>query len=46
MDNAIAKTILKAINSDNPDFRYLVGNDAVMTVDIRKHVRERISRLT
>jgi len=46
MDNAIAKAILKAINSDNPDFQYLVGNDAMMTIEVRKHVRERISRLT
>jgi hypothetical protein len=24
----VAKVILQAITSDNPDFRYLVGNDA------------------
>ena len=45
MDNATAKAILKAIDSDNPEFRYLIGNDAIMTIDI-ENMSERISRLT
>src|SRR3954464_8740107 len=32
----VAKAILEAITSDNPEFRYLVGKDATMTIEARK----------
>jgi len=32
----VAKTILQAITADNPDFRYVVGNDALMTLEQEK----------
>ena len=31
----VAKAILEAVISNNPDFRYLVGNDATMTIEAR-----------
>lgn len=37
----VAKTILEAIISDNPDFRYLVGQDATMTIEARKNRSDR-----
>ena len=37
----VAKTILEAIISDNPDFRYLVGQDATMTIEARKNMSDR-----
>jgi len=32
----VAKTILQAITADNPDFRYVVGKDALMTLEQEK----------
>jgi NAD(P)-dependent dehydrogenase (short-subunit alcohol dehydrogenase family) len=37
----VAKAILKAVTSDNPDFRYVVGNDAVTTLEARKNMSDR-----
>ena len=33
----VAKAILEAITSDNPEFRYLVGKDATMNIEARKN---------
>ena len=42
----IAKVILQAVTSDNPDFRYVVGKDACYGVRIKKkYVRQGISKL-
>jgi hypothetical protein len=32
----VAKVILKAVTSENPDLRYLVGNDAIQMIQARK----------
>ena len=32
---AVAKVILKAVLSDNPDFRYLVGEDARSILEVK-----------
>jgi hypothetical protein len=32
----VAKVILEAITSDNPDFRYVVGKDAATILEARK----------
>jgi NAD(P)-dependent dehydrogenase (short-subunit alcohol dehydrogenase family) len=32
----VAKAILKAVTIDNPDLRYLVGNDAIQMIEARK----------
>jgi hypothetical protein len=37
----VAKAILEAITSDNPEFRYLVGTDAAMTIEARKNMSDR-----
>ncbi|HEY7108139.1 MAG TPA: SDR family oxidoreductase [Nitrososphaeraceae archaeon] len=37
----VAKAILKAVESDNPDFRYVVGNDAVTILEARKNMSDR-----
>jgi NAD(P)-dependent dehydrogenase (short-subunit alcohol dehydrogenase family) len=37
----VAKVILKAVTSDNPDFRYVVGNDAVTTLEARRKMSDR-----
>ena len=37
----VAKVILKAVTSDNPDFRYVVGNDAVTTLEARRSMSDR-----
>jgi NAD(P)-dependent dehydrogenase (short-subunit alcohol dehydrogenase family) len=37
----VAKTILRAVTSYNPDFRYVVGKDAMMTLDSRKSMSDR-----
>ena len=37
----VAKVILKAVTSDNRDFRYVVGNDAVTTLEARKSMSDR-----
>ena len=33
----VAKAVLEAITSDNPEFRYLVGKDATMNIEARKN---------
>ena len=35
----VAKLILKAATSENPDLRYLVGNGAIKLMDMRKYFR-------
>ena len=37
----VAKAILKAITSDNPDFRYAVGKDAAMMLETRGSMSDR-----
>jgi NAD(P)-dependent dehydrogenase (short-subunit alcohol dehydrogenase family) len=37
----VAKVILQAVTSDNPDFRYVVGNDAKMTLESRRSMSDR-----
>jgi hypothetical protein len=37
----VAKAILQAVTSDNPDFRYVVGKDAIMTLESRKSMSDR-----
>jgi len=37
----VAKAILHAVTSDNPDFRYVVGKDAMMTLESRKSMSDR-----
>ena len=37
----VAKAILQAVTSDNPDFRYVVGKDAMMTLESRKSMSDR-----
>ena len=37
----VAKVILQAVTSDNPDFRYVVGKDAVMTLEARRNMSDR-----
>ena len=34
----VAKAILEAVTSDNPDFRYIVGKDATMIIEARKNM--------
>ena len=34
----VAKVILKSVTSQNPDLRYLVGNDAFKLIDGRKKI--------
>jgi NAD(P)-dependent dehydrogenase (short-subunit alcohol dehydrogenase family) len=36
----VAKVILKAVTSENPDLRYLVGEGAIKLMDIRKKVSD------
>ena len=38
---AVAKVILKAVLSDNPDFRYLVGEDARSILEVRNNNSDR-----
>ena len=38
----VAKVILQAVTSDNPDFRYVVGKDAAMTLEARRNMTERL----
>jgi hypothetical protein len=33
----VAKVILQAVTSDNPDFRYVIGKDAAMIIEARKN---------
>jgi len=37
----VAKTVLRAVTSDNPEFRYVVGKDAMMTLESRKSMSDR-----
>jgi NAD(P)-dependent dehydrogenase (short-subunit alcohol dehydrogenase family) len=37
----VAKVILQAVTSDNPDFRYVVGKDAEMTLESRRSMSDR-----
>ena len=37
----VAKVILQAVTSDNPDFRYVVGKDAVMALESRRSMSDR-----
>jgi NAD(P)-dependent dehydrogenase (short-subunit alcohol dehydrogenase family) len=37
----VAKVILQAVTSDNPDFRYIVGKDAAMTLESRRNMSDR-----
>ena len=37
----VAKVILQAATSDNPDFRYVVGNDAATILETRKRMSDR-----
>ena len=46
LDNAshpteVAKVILEAVTSDNPEPRYLAGNDAIMLLDTRRNTSDR-----
>jgi short-subunit dehydrogenase len=36
----VAKAILRAVTSDNPDFRYAVGKDAAMTLEARRNMSD------
>ena len=36
----VAKVILKSVTIDNPDYRYLVGNDAVQWIEARKKMSD------
>jgi NAD(P)-dependent dehydrogenase (short-subunit alcohol dehydrogenase family) len=36
----VAKVILKAVTSDNPDIRYVVGNDAIQLVEAKKRMSD------
>jgi NAD(P)-dependent dehydrogenase (short-subunit alcohol dehydrogenase family) len=37
----VAKVILDAVTSDNPQLRYVVGNDAAMVMEARKNMSDR-----
>jgi NAD(P)-dependent dehydrogenase (short-subunit alcohol dehydrogenase family) len=37
----VAKVILQAVTSENPDFRYVVGKDAVMILESRRNMSDR-----
>jgi short-subunit dehydrogenase len=37
----VAKTILDAVTSDDPQLRYVVGNDAIKTIEARKNMSDR-----
>jgi hypothetical protein len=37
----IAKTILDAVTSDNPQLRYVVGEDAAKTIEARKNMSDK-----
>ena len=38
----VAKVILQAVTSDNPDFRYVVGKDAAMSLEARRNMSDRV----
>ena len=37
----VAKVILQAVTTDNPDFRYTVGKDASMALESRRSMSDR-----
>ena len=37
----VAEAILKAVNSNNPEIRYLVGNDAISHIEKRTNVSDK-----
>ena len=37
----VAKVVLQAVTSDNPDFRYTVGKDAAMALESRRNMSDR-----
>ena len=37
----VANVVLQAVLSDNPDFRYVVGKDAVAILEARKSMPDR-----
>jgi NAD(P)-dependent dehydrogenase (short-subunit alcohol dehydrogenase family) len=37
----VAKAILQAVTSDNPDFRYVVGKDAAMALESKRNMSDR-----
>jgi hypothetical protein len=37
----VAKVILQAVTSDNPDFRYVIGKDAAMIIEARRNMSDR-----
>jgi len=37
----VAKVILQAVLSDNPDFRYVVGKDAAAILEARRSMQDR-----
>jgi NAD(P)-dependent dehydrogenase (short-subunit alcohol dehydrogenase family) len=41
----VAKVIVKAVTSDNPDLRYLVGNDAIRMIEARKVMSDQAFRV-
>jgi NAD(P)-dependent dehydrogenase (short-subunit alcohol dehydrogenase family) len=41
LPSEVAKVILQAATSDNPDFRYVVGKDAVMMLEARRNMSDR-----
>jgi hypothetical protein len=36
----VAKVILQAVTSDNPNFRYVIGKDAAMIIEARKNMSD------
>jgi NAD(P)-dependent dehydrogenase (short-subunit alcohol dehydrogenase family) len=36
----VAKAILKAVTSENPDIRYVVGNDAIQLMEAKKRMSD------
>ena len=37
----IAEVILQAVTQDNPEFRYVIGKDATMLIEMRKCMSDR-----
>ena len=37
----VAKVIVQAVISDNPDFRYVVGKDAATIIEARRNMSDR-----
>ena len=37
----VAKVILHAVTTDNPDFRYIVGKDAPMALESRRNMSDK-----